>query len=297
MTLGLSLVTPTYARDLPLFEDLHASLRERLAAGCEHVVIVPRVDQSLFAPFGDAGTRILCVEDVVPGPFLLLPRFLKLLSSGRDVWLSHRTAPVRGWIMQQIVKFAAADAVGNELMLLVDSDLMFTRSVAARDFVKGGRIRLYRERGVTGHVASHRRWYRTTAELLGVEEKHFFGDTYVSPAVSWSRSVVRKMLAHLEQRAGKPWWLVLANTMHFSEYILYGVYADHVADDKGIHFGDETAMFLNSWDFDLNTTEGEDNFVAAFKPGHIGAHIDSQLKMPAERRKHLLARVQQAAAQ
>lgn len=297
MSLGLSVITPTYAGDLPLFARLHASVGKFLAPDCEHVVIVPEVDRPAFAAYAGQRTRILSVEDVVPGHIFLLPRALKALRSGRDIWLTLRTAPVRGWIMQQIVKLAAATVVDRDVLLIMDSDLAFTRSVGLGDFVRDGKIRLYKQSGTTAHLPSHRRWYRSSAQLLGVDENRFFGDNYISPAISWSRPVLIQLLRHLEARGGRAWWLSLARTMHLSEYILYGAYADAVLGREAGHYHDADDHFLNSWDFDLLAPGGEEAFLGALRSDHLGVHVDSQLPLTISERNRLLDQVGARAAE
>jgi hypothetical protein len=297
MTLGLTVVTPTYARDLPLFARQHASVEEFLAPDCEHVVIVPKVDLPSFAPYAGRRTRILTVEDVVPGRIFLLPRSLKALRSGRDIWLTLRTAPVRGWIMQQIVKFAAATVVDRDVLLILDSDAALTRPVGLCDFVRDGKIRLYRQPGTTAHLPSHQRWYRSSAQLLGTDEARFFGDNYVSQAISWSRPVVIQLLRHLEAQGGRSWWLTLARTMHLSEYTLYGAYADVVLGADASHYHDPEEHFLNSWIFDLLAPGGEDAFLNAVRPEQMGVHVDSQLPLAIADRNRLLDRVRARAAE
>lgn len=297
MSLGLSVITPTYARDLPLFVRLHASVHAFLAPDCEHVVIVPDVDRPAFAPYAGERTRILSVEDVVPGKIFLLPRALKALRSGRDIWLTLRTAPVRGWIMQQIVKLAAANVVDRDVLLIMDSDLAFTRPVGLGDFVRDGKIRLYKQSGTTGHLPSHQRWYRSSAHLLGIDESRFFGDNYISPAITWSRPVLIRLLRHLEAQAGRAWWLPLARTMHLSEYILYGAYADAVLGAEADHYHDPDDHFLNSWDFDLLAPGGEDAFLGAVRSDQLGVHVDSQLPLAIPDRNRLLDRIGARAAE
>jgi hypothetical protein len=297
MSPRLAVITPTYARDLPLFARLHASAGEFLAPDCDHVVIVPGVDRRAFARFVDDRTRILAVEDVVPGRIFLLPRSLNILRSGRDVWLTLRTAPIRGWIMQQIVKLAAAAVVDRDVLLIMDSDLVFTRPVGVGDFVRDGKVRLYKQCGTTAHLPSHQRWYRSSAQLLGVEESRFFGDNYVSPAISWSRPVLIRLLRHLEVISGWAWWLTLARTLHLSEYILYGAYADAVLGAEANHYHDPDDHFLNSWDFNLLAPGGEGTFLAALRPDHLGVHVDSQLPLAIADRNRLLDRLRARAAE
>lgn len=297
MSPRLAVITPTYARDLPLFARLHASVGEFVGPNCEHVVIVPGIDLRAFARFADHRTRILAVEDVIPGWTFLLPRSFNILRSGRDIWLTLRTRPIRGWIMQQIVKLAAAAVVDQDVILIMDSDAVLMQPVGVGDFVRDGKVRLYKQRGTTAHLPCHRRWYRSSAQLLGADESHFFGDNYVEQAISWSRPVLIRLLRHLEATNGRAWWLSLARTPHFSEYTLYGAYADAVLGAEANHYHDPYGRFLNSWDFDLLAPGGQDTFLAAVRQDHLGVHVDSQLPLTIADRNRLLDRVRARATE
>ena len=52
--------------------------------------------------------------------------------------------PLRGWIIQQLVKLAVADQISERVIVMADSDLVFIRPVTVATFAPGGRVRLYR---------------------------------------------------------------------------------------------------------------------------------------------------------
>jgi hypothetical protein len=58
--------------------------------------------------------------------------------------------PVRGWILQQVIKLAAVAASGDDAVLVVDSDVEFVRPFTAEMFVRDGRVRFFRKPNETG---------------------------------------------------------------------------------------------------------------------------------------------------
>lgn len=297
MSPRLAVITPTYARDLPLFARLHESVEEFLAPECDHVVIVPNADRRSFAHFVNRRTRVLSVEDVIPGRIFMLPRYFNSLRSGRDIWLTPRAKPIRGWIMQQIVKLSASALVEHEVLLIMDSDAIFIQRVGVGDFVRDGKVRLYKQRGTTAHLPSHRRWYRSSARLLGVDESAFFGDNYVEQGITWSRPVLIRLLRHLQATTGRAWWVSLARSRDFSEYTLYGAFADAVLGTEANHYHDPDGHFLNSWGYNLLAPGGQDLFLAALRPDHLGVHVDSQLPLDIADRNRLLDQIRARAAE
>src|SRR5258708_16894788 len=69
--------------------------------------------------------------------------------------------PVRGWIMQQIIKLAAATRLDADILLLVDSDVQFVRPITFDTFGQNGRLLQYRrdataDEDLPRHLACHK---------------------------------------------------------------------------------------------------------------------------------------------
>lgn len=282
-----TILTPSFRPEIPLFEALNETVQRFAPEGFRHRVIVPGRDVALFSRFTGPRTDVVAIEDLVPGGFVRLPDLLNPLPSRREIWLSPRSRPVRGWIMQQIVKIAAAAAVETEDVLFADSDTFLIRPLSPGSLRKDGRLRLFVERGAIAALVAHRRWSATAGRLLGLEgpapDHNYIGDF-----ITWRAPVARAMIRRLEEVNGRPWWRALAGTNAFSEYILYGRFAEEAMADSG-QAPDDTLVFRTSWDVDLHTADGRRAFVDGIQPFHIGATIQSRADVPLGERRRITA--------
>jgi hypothetical protein len=241
----LELVTPSYAPDRALCGDLVRSAARFAPGGTTHTVIVPPRDLALFAPLAEAGAVVRSTAAVFPRGFAKIP--------GANVWLSRRAPwpPVRGWIAQQIVKLAAVAASTADAVLVVDSDVEFVRPFSVADFLVDGRVPLYRlPDAVTAALPRHMVWDAVARRLLGVSASAAAQHPdYICWPCLWEPALVRAALARVEEVTGLPWAAAVGRELHFSEMVLYGVYADQLAgvaahtDDMHCpSFSDESAL-------------------------------------------------------
>jgi hypothetical protein len=229
-------VTPTYAPDLELFGDLHDSVLRCFPANVRHVAVANEPDLPLFRRFEGPRCLVIGVRDVLPRSVMSLP-FSKL-------WMNLRrpVPPLRGWIVQQLVKLAVADEIPERVIVMADSDLVFIRPVTAATFAPGGRVRLYRmDDGVGDSLPRHLRWHAVARELLGLPPAPPPPlPDYVSSLNSWDRDVVNRMLRRVEDVTGRRWLEAVGKELHFSEWTLYGVYGDEFERARGITLSAES---------------------------------------------------------
>ena len=216
---SLSIISPSYRNDLELCKDLHASLRRFGPKGVEHQVIVPRKDLSLFAGIGEVHTA----GEFLPRSFLAIPG---------NMWVNLKRPfpPVRGWITQQLIKIAAAAAAKTDVVLLVDSDLLFVRPFTGATFYQRGSARFYRSPdAIDERLPRHLLWHAVARRLLGLPPapRPPLPD-YICWPMAWDPNLVRGMIERVQQISGKPWPTVIGAELHFSEGILYGVYVDEI---------------------------------------------------------------------
>ena len=98
------------------------SVERWVAPHVRHYLVIDRRDVPLFKAFASSRTSILVVEDIIP-PWLFRLPFT------RRFWFSLRTAPVRNWILQQIVKLSIPSAVQEDVLLCTDSGRSFCGTV------------------------------------------------------------------------------------------------------------------------------------------------------------------------
>jgi hypothetical protein len=217
-------VTPTYAPDLELFRDLHESVLRWFPAEVRHVVVVTERDVAPFRRFEGHRCVVVGIDDVLPRSVRALPRVQVRIN------LRQPVPPLRGWILQQLVKLAIAEQAQERVVLIADSDLVFVRPVTVDTFAPGGRVRLYRkDDGVDSSMSRHVQWHVVARKLLGLTpvQPPPLPD-YVSGLNSWDRDVVERMLRQVENVTGRRWLEAVGRELHFSEQILYGVHADEV---------------------------------------------------------------------
>lgn len=256
----LSIVTPSYRPDLERCKTLCASVERFVDPEIEHVLIVPRRDRAAFEPLANERTRIVTVESILPFKALQIP-------FQRRWWLTSCSLPVRGWIMQQLTKMSAVNAVKTDAMVFVDSDLVFIRPFTADRVWHNDKLRMLR---VTcpPPQPTHERWHKDSGRLLGLPESDWYGADYIGPMATWRCDTVRAMLDHVTKKAGKPWYRVLANMLHLSEYMLYGLYVEHILEGEGHHYADHN-MTHCSWDYDIKTDQDIDAFFSQTLEPHL----------------------------
>lgn len=215
-------VTPTYAPDFDLFEDLHRSVLRWFPPDVRHVAVVNEPDIPQFRQFEGPRCRVIGVRDVLPRSVFA--------THFRNLWMNVRCPipPLRGWIIQQLVKLAVAGQMSERTVILADSDIVFIRPVTAATFAPDQRVRLYRlDKGVGNSLPRHLRWHAVAHDLLGLPPPAPPPlPDYVSSLNTWDREVVNRMLGRIEQVGGRRWIDVVGRQLHISEWTLYGVYAD-----------------------------------------------------------------------
>lgn len=275
-----ALLTKSYAGDFEMCRALCESV-DRHMPDVTHYLVIDRIDRDLFAPL--ATDRRILVETERH-----LPEFRLVVLGGRRFWFTPYGPPVRGWIYQQIAKMAVTATLDEQAIVLVDSDVVFFRQLDPHRLIRDGRTRLYRAPGASNE-GEHRRWHRVSSKLLGLPSCDYFGADYISNAVTWRPSVVRAMLARIRSATQLPWRMAVSWRLRFSEYILYGVFADHV---DGRHqdalFHDQGELCHCSWHFDLETPGGREAFVSRMTPDQAAVLIQSNLNLKPEVRTALI---------
>lgn len=243
--MAYAIVTPSFAGDFERCRLLAESI-ERFVEG-EHYVLVDDIDIPQFRELERFGTRIVDSRDLISSNYKRLP-FSR-------VWMSKRGRPVRGWMTQQLRKMAFAAQAPTEHFLFVDSDIVFVRSFAPNEFHRNGRSPLFMTEWFNKESLGWANQSRRLLQLPGKDSSH----GYVHPTF-WTREVTRKMLEALETRG--PWQDVISSQSSFSEYTLYGIFAEEKVglDELGLYPFNEPLMHL-SWAYDTSNPVERDRFI------------------------------------
>lgn len=288
MATSYAIATPSYAGDLARCRLLCASIDRFVSGQATHYLLVEDGDLALFRPL--EGPR----RKVVPES-ALLPRWLKawpdpLTLGRRRIWtgfgaLARRIPPLRGWHAQQLRKLALPLAMAEDVVLFADSDMMFLRPFDLASLSSGGAVRLYvKPGGISREMAEHARWCAVAAGLLGLPEPSLPSDDYINNLVSWRREHVVAMLARIEALSGRDWVAAVAAQRGFSEYMLYGYYADRVLGrDAAGHFGAAQELCKVFWGEDAAPLAGLNSFEEVLGPGQVAVGVQSFIGEPIEK--------------
>lgn len=281
----LALITPSFAPDFERCKLLCESVNDHVDPSMEHHLIVDRRDLSLFRSLENERTKIRTVEEIIPWWIIRLPWV-------RKWWLSLATKPVRNWILQQLVKLSVAEHVDAEGYVFVDSDVTFIRNFGPERLVKGDSLRLFRVPGAA-NLEGHRRWHRTSAQLLGLPPTDYFGSTYIGNQITWRRDNMKEMYRHIEGQTGRSWQAAIASSWHLSEYILYGIFVEHVLGGKGHHY-EESPICHISWDYDLSSDEDINQFLSQIREYHSAVMVSAKQGFEPARYAHKLRQWEQS---
>jgi hypothetical protein len=267
----IAIITPSFANDFALCKDLHRSVLRHAPASAEHHIIVPKADLELFSRLGDSRTCIRCEADFLPASFLRVP------FSKYTLDLHRPFPPVRGWILQQLVKLSATAQCEADVAVLIDSDVEFVKPFSVETFMRDGIVRFYREPGgVNARLPRHILWHKVARALLGLPNADPPFTNYISSLIAWNPAIVRRMLAHIERTMRRPWASAVAGQLHFSEWTLYGLYVDHVAGAPANTFVSDDPLCHAYWDpTPLDGNSGR-KFVAGVRPSDIAAMISAK---------------------
>ncbi|KIZ42338.1 hypothetical protein OO17_13045 [Rhodopseudomonas palustris] len=262
----------------------------------QHLLYVPASDLALFAPLASARRRIIAEETLLPAWFWKIPmppaRWRRLLSlPRRNIYLTPFSLPVRGWIAQQIMKIAGAAQSPTEIILHVDSDAEFVRPFSVDDLYQAGAgVRLFRRPHVD--AGGHRSWHLSASQLMGLPPDEFHDGDYIDSLVVWRRSVVRQMIERIAQIGGRDWRIQLARTQHFSEYLLYGVFAERVLGlaEAGLAVA-PMSLCHTRWSDAFADAEDETNFITSLDPRMIASCVQSTIALSLPQRRALHERM------
>lgn len=281
----LAVITPSYAADFELCRDLSTSVLRHTPPPVRHYIFTPKRDLARFSELRGPRTHILPVDELLPPRVLALPRL--------NLWLNLRRPypPVRGWVLQQVVKLAAAARIEATTLLLADSDVLLARPVDAGTFRRDGRLRFYRkELGVTAALPRHVRWHDVARKLLGVPRQAPPLPDYISAFNVWDRGTVLALLDRVERTAGRPWLDAVTGQLHVSEFMLYGVFVDNVLGPAANVAPSGSMLCHSYWDPRPLSPAGAARFAAGLPASDVAIMISAKSGTPLDVRRAALAR-------
>jgi len=226
-------------------------------------------------------------------PYYFRPPFTDVYVNVRRPW-----PPLRGWVMQQTVKIAAAAQLDADVVLIIDSDAVLVRPTSAKRFVADGRLCLYRaENAITADMQRHVIWHRVARELLGLPPAPPPPlPDYVTPLNFWDPVIVRAMQQRITEVTGMNWMDAFNARLHISEFILYGVFVDEVLGASGDRPPGDASICHNNWKRSPLTHEEAIAFAERLPREAIAMMISAKSNTPLEVRRAAIRRATEIAA-
>ena len=283
----LAVITPSFAGDYELCVDLNRSVLRFSPESVRHHLIVPGRDLALFRQLAGPRTEVHNEADFLPRSVLSLP------GGNYSINLHRPVPPIRGWIIQQIVKLAAAAQTGAEAVVMVDSDIEFCRPFSADTFVRDGVVRFYRKpKEITERLPRHVIWHQVARRLLGLPDAPPPYTDYVSSLLAWDPAVLRDLLKRVSSTTGRSWVTAVGSQLHFSEWTLYGLYVDEILGPPATSFAADTTLCHSYWDPVPLDERGLAAFLATIDPDDIAVMVSAKSRTPLAVRRAGLATLQ-----
>lgn len=285
MSQKICLVTPSYAPDFERCQLLVNSIGQYSSSAFKHYIVVDRQDYRLFRTLANDNTLILNKEDLLPKWIVKVPLFTK-----KNIWFSWKTLPLRGWLVQQLIKLSVANYVAEDVLVFADSDVFFIRQFDLRDYIKGDRVRFFCEpHRVSADNSDLARWYYDASKLLRLEPPHFPANNYMGQLVFWRRNNVLELHRYLEATNNRNWIEVICANWHVSEYILYGVFVEKVLQEQSGHYWDDGDLCHNYWQETPMSQAELVEFLDNVASERIAMMISAKAQMPVSSYAELLS--------
>src|SRR4051812_16515669 len=278
---NLAVLTPCFRGDAHLFGDLHESVLANAGPAVVHHVVVPPSDARLFRHYEGPRCRVWTHRDLLPRYCVPVPHLSGLMINCRRPW-----PPVRGWVVQQLMKIAATAEIDARAVLIIDSDAVLLREPKVEELYEDDRLRFFREdNAVTADMKRHVLWHGVARRLLGLPTTACAPlPDYVSPICLWDPAVVRAMMEHIAARTGRPWLDSVAAELHVSEFVIYGVFVDEILGGASPVDGLTCHNYYQRSPLDRERGHA---FARQMPSTALGAMISSHSHTPAELRREI----------
>ena len=286
---SVAFVTVSYGPDRDRCGLLCRSLDALAPQSFEHLIVVDRGDLPLFRDLEAGRRRVVATEDVLPRRVRRVETRRLGLRSNIFVQLGK---PIRGWLVQQLVKLAISRDVSADVIVHADSDVALVRRFQPGSLVDGeGRTRLYCEPdAIDGGLPGHVKWHRTAEALLGLPERSLPLPDFITSLVPWKRANALALLDHLDSRSRRSWMSAVANAWDVSEYVLYGRFVTDVLGGDGRQFATTSSLCKDYWaTVPLSEPEIEE-LLETMAPEEVGLSITAKAGMEPPSYESLLRR-------
>jgi hypothetical protein len=281
--LSCAIITPSFRADFEQCRLLTETVSEHVAPHVRHYLTVDKRDRKLFADLRGPRTEVVLVEDVVPS-WIRRPPF------ARRWWLSLKTPPIRNWMLQQIVKLSVAAFVPADVLIFVDSDVFFVRSYDPIQTMRDGKVPLFREYGEELRSEFNQRWHHVGAKLFGLEPLDDYLTSYVGNLITWRTENVHLLHEHIENVTGRSWIESLSRLPAMSEYVLYGMFCEHILKERSGHYFDSAISSLCYWRTQKLDIAGLEELRGGLRPEHVAVMVSAKSRTPVDDIRHVFGK-------
>lgn len=280
--LDFCIITPSYAPDFHRCKLLAWSIEAFAPEQVKHYIIVPKRDLSLFSQIKYRNTQLLSVESI-------LPNWIRRLPVLKNWWFSFKHVVVRGWVIQQIIKLAAAEFLSENVFVFVDSDVAFIRPFDWSNFIHDdGRVRLFR---IPSNIAPQApigdKWNYNARRLLSLPPGNLPVPGYIGQIMTWRHDNLKALYKHIKTVSGRGWIETVCSNWNLSEYVIYGVFVDEVLQASG-HYYDSERICHEYWFTQSMSDEELQNFFNRTLPQDIAVMISAKADIPVQRYENLV---------
>jgi hypothetical protein len=238
---NFAIITPSYEPDFERCRILSWSINNFISSKFTHYIIVPERDLNLFRQLQKLNTEIITVESI-------LPNWIKRLPYTKKWWFSAKHVLIRGWIIQQVIKLAAAEYTSQDVLVFIDSDVAFIEPFHLESFIRDQTVRLFRVPPlVVPQTEMSQKWQRTTNYLLDLPNTDAPVPGYIGQIITWRRDCLLNLCQHIEKVSSRGWVESICGVWNLSEYVLYGSYVDQILQEKSGHYHDYTKICHEYW--------------------------------------------------
>lgn len=278
MTQSVAFITVSYGPDRDRCALLTRSL-DAFAPSGEHWIVVDRADLPLFRSLQSNRTTLVATEEVLP---VWLRRLdIRRIGLRSNLWIQARGRPVRGWLVQQLVKLALTQELTADLVIHADSDVVLLRPFHTSSVTdQEGRVRLYARPGAVDEtLPNHVLWHRTAEKLLGIDEAKVPLTDFITSFVPWKRENAVAMLGHLERTTGRHWLRALAAAWDVSEYTLYGRFVADVLGERAGQYLSSSSLCRDYWAHAALSARELEVFLNGVRPEEVAVSITAKAAM------------------
>lgn len=269
-----AIVTASYGPDLERCRLLCETVDRYVSGHAHHYILVAGHDLAAFRAIEGPRRTAVDERDILPSWLHSIPD--PFGRARKRIWLSLRTAPLRGWHVQQLRRIAIAAHISADALVYCDSDVAFLRPFDCKSLWRNDDLRLFRrENGLDrAGLEEQRLWSRNAGQTLGLPVTAMSRHDYIATVIAWRRDAALGMCRHVAEVHRKEWISAIASNRNFSECMLYGRYADEVLAGDG-HFHDDRELCRIYWTGPALTERTFPEFVAGMQPHQVAIGVQS----------------------